>query len=193
MLGKVHHTRRTPWVSILFTTAISFALITYVVRASASEDGATSIAPSVAPLLESWGVAPALAMTLATIVLTLVIAYLSLVLGELDGPLSAIGSMRDAGRRASTPDPRRAPTAATGAPSTGERAPGPPAADGPTGGPADAQHRPLLRALGWDPVDADTLAERLASSPSDLLPALFLLELGGTVERLPDGRYVRRQ
>lgn len=115
------------------------------------------------------------------------------VLGELDGPLSAIGSMRDAGRRASTPDPRRAPTAATGAPSTGERAPGPPAADGPTGGPADAQHRPLLRALGWDPVDADTLAERLASSPSDLLPALFLLELGGTVERLPDGRYVRRQ
>ncbi len=44
VLGKVHRTRRTPWVSILFTTAISFALITYVVRASASEDGATSIA-----------------------------------------------------------------------------------------------------------------------------------------------------
>lgn len=45
--------------------------------------GATSIAPSVAPLLEDWGVAPPLAMTLATIVLTLIIAYLSLVLGEL--------------------------------------------------------------------------------------------------------------
>lgn len=45
--------------------------------------GATSIAPSVAPLLEGWGVAPPLAMTLATIVLTLIIAYLSLVLGEL--------------------------------------------------------------------------------------------------------------
>ena len=44
VLGKVHQSRRTPWVSILFTTAISFALITYVVRASASEDGATSIA-----------------------------------------------------------------------------------------------------------------------------------------------------
>ena len=43
-LGKVHHTRRTPWVSILFTTAISFALIAYVVRASASEEGATSVA-----------------------------------------------------------------------------------------------------------------------------------------------------
>ncbi|MDZ5663787.1 APC family permease [Nocardioides sp. S-58] len=44
VLGKVHRTRRTPWVSILFTTAISFALIIYVVRASASEEGATSVA-----------------------------------------------------------------------------------------------------------------------------------------------------
>ncbi|MDQ1131152.1 hemolysin family protein [Microbacterium sp. SORGH_AS_0888] len=45
--------------------------------------GATSIAPSVAPLFERWGVPPQLAMTLATVALTLVIAYLSLVLGEL--------------------------------------------------------------------------------------------------------------
>ncbi|WEK62136.1 MAG: hemolysin family protein [Candidatus Microbacterium colombiense] len=45
--------------------------------------GATSIAPSLAPLLESWGAAPALALTIATLVLTLIIAYLSLVLGEL--------------------------------------------------------------------------------------------------------------
>jgi putative hemolysin len=45
--------------------------------------GATSIAPSVAPLFEGWGVPPALSLTLATVVLTLVIAYLSLVLGEL--------------------------------------------------------------------------------------------------------------
>jgi putative hemolysin len=45
--------------------------------------GATSIAPSVAPLLESLGIAAPLAMTLATVLLTLVIAYLSLVLGEL--------------------------------------------------------------------------------------------------------------
>ena len=44
VLGKVHRSRRTPWVSILFTTAISFALITYVVRASASADGASSVA-----------------------------------------------------------------------------------------------------------------------------------------------------
>jgi len=45
--------------------------------------GATSIAPSLAPLIESWGAAPALALTIATLVLTLIIAYLSLVLGEL--------------------------------------------------------------------------------------------------------------
>lgn len=45
--------------------------------------GATSIAPSLAPLLESWGMAPALSLTIATLVLTLIIAYLSLVLGEL--------------------------------------------------------------------------------------------------------------
>lgn len=45
--------------------------------------GATSIAPSVAPMFESWGLEPAIALTIATIVLTLVIAYLSLVLGEL--------------------------------------------------------------------------------------------------------------
>lgn len=45
--------------------------------------GATSIAPSVAPLFESWGIDPAISLTIATVVLTLVIAYLSLVLGEL--------------------------------------------------------------------------------------------------------------
>jgi putative hemolysin len=45
--------------------------------------GATSIAPSVAPLFESWGADAGVALTIATIVLTLVIAYLSLVLGEL--------------------------------------------------------------------------------------------------------------
>ncbi|CAL4859287.1 hemolysin family protein [Microbacterium sp. MM2322] len=45
--------------------------------------GATSIAPSVAPLIESLGADPALALTVATLALTLVIAYLSLVLGEL--------------------------------------------------------------------------------------------------------------
>ena len=42
-LGRVHRSRRTPWVSILFTTALAFGLIVYVVRASASTEGATNI------------------------------------------------------------------------------------------------------------------------------------------------------
>jgi putative hemolysin len=45
--------------------------------------GATSIAPSVAPLFVIWGVSDELALTLATLLLTLIVAYLSLVLGEL--------------------------------------------------------------------------------------------------------------
>ncbi len=45
--------------------------------------GASSIAPSVTPLFEGLGLDPAAAATVATIALTLVIAYLSLVLGEL--------------------------------------------------------------------------------------------------------------
>ncbi|WP_394250467.1 hemolysin family protein [Arthrobacter pityocampae] len=45
--------------------------------------GAASIAPSVAPLLVSLGLSASAALTVATILLTLVVAYLSLVLGEL--------------------------------------------------------------------------------------------------------------
>ncbi len=45
--------------------------------------GASSIAPSVTPLFIGLGLDPAAAATVATIALTLVIAYLSLVLGEL--------------------------------------------------------------------------------------------------------------
>jgi amino acid transporter len=36
-LGTVHPTRRTPWVSILFTTAIAFGLIYFVVRNSQAQ------------------------------------------------------------------------------------------------------------------------------------------------------------
>ena len=42
--GKVHPDRRTPWVSIIFTTAIAVGLIVYVVRASSSEDGTANVA-----------------------------------------------------------------------------------------------------------------------------------------------------
>jgi putative hemolysin len=45
--------------------------------------GAASIAPYVTPLIASWGFGEQLSATLSTIVLTLLIAYLSLVLGEL--------------------------------------------------------------------------------------------------------------
>jgi putative hemolysin len=45
--------------------------------------GASSIAPSVVPLFVAWGLSEQLAGTVATITLTLIIAYLSLVLGEL--------------------------------------------------------------------------------------------------------------
>lgn len=50
---------------------------------ASSAYGATSISPSVVPLLESWGMGAQLAATLSTVVLTLIIAFLSLVLGEL--------------------------------------------------------------------------------------------------------------
>ena len=42
--GKVHPARRTPWVSIIFTTAIAVGLIVYVVRASGTEDGTANVA-----------------------------------------------------------------------------------------------------------------------------------------------------
>lgn len=42
--GRVAPTRRTPWVSIVVTTAISFALIVYVVRQSATPGGANAVA-----------------------------------------------------------------------------------------------------------------------------------------------------
>jgi putative hemolysin len=50
---------------------------------ASSAYGATSISPSVVPLLVSWGIGEQLAGTLSTVVLTLIIAFLSLVLGEL--------------------------------------------------------------------------------------------------------------
>ncbi|MFP3714299.1 APC family permease [Puerhibacterium sp. TATVAM-FAB25] len=42
--GAVHPTRRTPWVSILVTTVIAFGLITWVVRESGTESGASAVA-----------------------------------------------------------------------------------------------------------------------------------------------------
>ena len=43
VLGRVHRTRQTPWVAILFTTAIAFGLIYYVVRANGSASGKNAV------------------------------------------------------------------------------------------------------------------------------------------------------
>ncbi len=43
VFSRVHQRRRTPWVSILFTTALAFGLIVYVVRRSGSAAGAAAV------------------------------------------------------------------------------------------------------------------------------------------------------
>jgi len=48
-LSKVHPTTRTPWVSILFTTALAFGLIAYV--SNASEDAIAVLGGTTALLL----------------------------------------------------------------------------------------------------------------------------------------------
>jgi DNA processing protein len=50
---------------------------------------------------------------------------------------------------------------------------------------------PVLAALGHDPTDLDTLAERTGLSAAELLAALLPLELAGRVSQLPGGRYQR--
>lgn len=87
------------------------------------------------------------------------------VLEELGGPMTAgaaAGTARTTGR--DTPSPGATDTVAAAA---------------------------LLTALGWDPVDPDTLAARCGRSIGQVNAELLALELAGTVERRPDGRYVR--
>ena len=60
----------------------------------------------------------------------------------------------------------------------------------PTQGAAPHAER-LLNALGFDPADLDTLAERTQLSTPDLLSALMTLELQGEAVRLPGGRFAR--
>jgi DNA processing protein len=60
---------------------------------------------------------------------------------------------------------------------------------------ADALHDPaaaaLLKALGHDPCDADTLAQRSGLTADALLAMLVQLELDGRIALLPGGRYQR--
>jgi len=50
---------------------------------------------------------------------------------------------------------------------------------------------PLLGHIGFEPVDLDTLQQRSGLTVSDINTALTALELAGTVERLPGGRWQR--
>ncbi len=56
---------------------------------------------------------------------------------------------------------------------------------------AAAETDPVLVALGGDPCDIDTLAERSGFSADALLARLLPLELAGRVAALPGGRYQR--
>jgi DNA processing protein len=56
---------------------------------------------------------------------------------------------------------------------------------------AEAETDPLLIALGGDPCDLDTLAERTGLPADALLAQLLPLELAGRIAPLPGGRYQR--
>jgi len=56
----------------------------------------------------------------------------------------------------------------------------------------DPADRALLAAMGFDPADLDTLVERTGRPAGELGARLLALELADRVERLVDGRFVRR-
>jgi DNA processing protein len=55
----------------------------------------------------------------------------------------------------------------------------------------DAYENPVLAALGFDPVDIDTVCERSGLTPDSASAMLLTLELGGVVSRLPGGKFQR--
>ncbi len=57
---------------------------------------------------------------------------------------------------------------------------------------ATAAEQALLEALGWDPVDIDTLCERSGLTPEAVSSMLLQMELRGLVAPGPGGRYQRR-
>lgn len=54
-------------------------------------------------------------------------------------------------------------------------------------------HDSVLSVLGFDPVHPDVLAARGSLSDNELAAQLLALELDGRIERLPDGRCLRRR
>lgn len=89
---------------------------------------------------------------------------------------------------ARSPD-QPARTVAAAGPATCARDAGGPHPPTRSGGPDDA----LLALMGFDPTHPDTLAERGALADGELAARLLALELDGRVERLPDGRCLRRR
>jgi DNA processing protein len=55
----------------------------------------------------------------------------------------------------------------------------------------DPTQDPLLEAIGFEPVLPDRLAEQLGLTSGALGARLVVLEIGGRLQRLPDGRVVR--
>ncbi|AMP38949.1 DNA-processing protein DprA [Ralstonia solanacearum] len=83
-----------------------------------------------------------------------------------------------------------APAPATPTPRATSRAPAP--ASAPAARPAaTAAETALLDALGFDPVDLDTLCERTGQTAAILSAQLLALELEGRIERQPGGRFLR--
>jgi DNA processing protein len=56
---------------------------------------------------------------------------------------------------------------------------------------ADAEYAQLLAAMGWDPVDADSLVVRSGLTIGEVSSMLLMLELQGSVRALSSGRYQR--
>ena len=56
---------------------------------------------------------------------------------------------------------------------------------------APAEFREVLEALGFDPLDLDTLCARLGLTPETASAMLLTLELDGVVSRLPGGKFQR--
>lgn len=84
----------------------------------------------------------------------------------------------------------QAPAPATPTPRATARAPAP--ASAPAARPAaTAAETALLDALGFDPVDLDTLCERTGQTAAILSAQLLALELEGRIERQPGGRFLR--
>ena len=64
-------------------------------------------------------------------------------------------------------------------------------APNPAKAPARAREEPLLREMGYEPVDIDSLCARARRPPHDVSAELLRLELAGRVAALPGGLYQR--